>query len=277
MSAPTPGRAGGALGVGLLLGAAALAALYQTGETPVTWASVITSLAIGVPALVAFYWPREGAPGEPPYQPVSRWFLLGVACCSLPVYMLLALLQVAIGMHMRVHGSGTPDELVASGPLAFIGIWVAIAALPALAEELLFRGMVQQAAVARLGVRWGILAAAAVFSFIHAETVGFVPRLLMGAWFGLLFWRSGSLWASTLAHALNNTWGLVVANTGGGIEAHLAWTAAASLLALAVGLFAFYKGGYWPGQELPPPAPEAPEPVLPRVITMQRPPEDLPQ
>jgi membrane protease YdiL (CAAX protease family) len=274
VSAPSPGRAAGALGAGLLLGAAALAALYHTGETPVTWASVITSLAIGVPALVAFYRPRDGAPGEPPYRPVSRWMLLGVACCSLPVYTLLALMQVAIGMHMRVHGSGTPGALVAGSPLAFFGIWIAIAVLPALAEELIFRGMVQQAAVARLGVRWGILAAAAVFSFIHAETVGFLPRLLMGAWFGLLFWRSGSLWASTLAHALNNTWGLVVANMGGGIEAHMSWVATASLVMLGLGLAAFRRGGYWPGQVPPPVGAEA-EPLLPRVITMQRPPEEL--
>ncbi|MDB5096876.1 MAG: abortive infection protein [Cyanobacteria bacterium RYN_339] len=275
MNAPSPGRAAGALGAGLLMGATALAALYNTGETPVTWASVITSLAIGVPALVAFYRPTAGAPGDPPYQPLSRWFAIGVACCSLPVYVLLALMQVAIGMHMRVHGSGTPGALVAGSGPAFVGIWIAIALLPALAEELIFRGMVQQAAVARLGVRWGILVAAAVFSFIHAETVGFVPRLLMGAWFGLLFWRSGSLWASTLAHALNNSWGLVVANLGTGVETHLGWVAAGSIVMLGLGLAAFHRGGYWPGQAPPPASPDV-EPLLPRVITMQRPPEDQP-
>jgi membrane protease YdiL (CAAX protease family) len=184
-------------------------------------------------------------------------------------------MQVAIGMHMRVHGSGTPGALVAGGPVGFVGIWIAIALLPALAEELVFRGMVQQAAVARLGVRWGILVAAAVFSFIHAETVGFLPRVLMGAWFGLLFWRSGSLWASTLAHALNNTWGLVVANLGTSVEAHLGWVAAASCVMLGLGLEAFRRGGYWPGAPVEAPLPVEPE-AVPRVITMQRPTEDQP-
>lgn len=51
---------------------------------------------------------------------------------------------------------------------------------------------------------------AAVFSFFHFQMFGFVPRLLLGAWFGYLYWWSGSLWIPIFAHAFNNSLIVVV-------------------------------------------------------------------
>jgi membrane protease YdiL (CAAX protease family) len=266
---PSPRRAAGTFG--LCLAGLVLVFLACSGfnpPPPITVVSALSSLfAVLIPTLIAFYWPRAGAPGLPPYKMVSSWTLAAIACCSLPVYTVMALFQVAIGTHMRVHGPGDAGALVVTGVGSLVGTWIAIALLPALAEELLFRGMVQQAAVARLGVRWGILATAFTFSFIHGEAAGFLPRLIMGIWFGLVFWRTGSLVSSTWAHALNNTWVLVVANNATLLDAHLGWVALASVIALGLG-WACYQ------QSLrEPPPPESDEPAMPRVITMRRPPE----
>lgn len=264
---PSPRRAATTFGVclaGLVL--FFLACSGFNPPPPLTWVSALSSLFVVLaPTLVAFYWPREGAPGRPPYTPVSSWLLAAIACCSLPLYTVMALFQVAIGTHMRVQGPAGAGGLVISGGLSLLGTWLAIALLPALAEELLFRGMVQQAAVARLGARWGILATAFMFSFIHGEAAGFLPRLLMGVWFGLVFWRTGSLASSTWAHALNNTWVLVVANNASLLEAHLGWVALASLIALGLGWLCYQQS-----LREPPPA-KADEPAMPRVITMRRP------
>ena len=80
-----------------------------------------------------------------------------------------------------------------------------VAALPAICEELMFRGLFQ-----RIFTNWsknahvGIWISAALFSAIHFQFQGFIPRLFLGALFGYLFLFSGSLWVPIFAHFINN-------------------------------------------------------------------------
>lgn len=77
--------------------------------------------------------------------------------------------------------------------------------LTGLAEELLFRGALQ-GILAKTGHRvMALWVSAFIFSAVHFQFFGFVPRLLLGAWFGMLMLRTGSIWTSTFAHALNNS------------------------------------------------------------------------
>ncbi len=88
----------------------------------------------------------------------------------------------------------------------------AMAILPAIGEELLFRGVVQRIfARATRSPQLGIWIAAAVFSAIHGQFEGFLPRLLLGAMLGYLVFWTGSLWSAIAAHAANNALQLVVA------------------------------------------------------------------
>ena len=82
---------------------------------------------------------------------------------------------------------------------------IVIAIIPALGEELLFRGCIQQLLrESTKNIHWAIWITAAIFSFIHFEFYGFVPRMLLGALLGYLFVWSGSLWVPIIAHAFNN-------------------------------------------------------------------------
>lgn len=80
-----------------------------------------------------------------------------------------------------------------------------IAVIPAIGEETLFRGILQ-----RNFTYWtrnphvGIWLAAALFSAIHVQFLGFFPRMLLGALFGYLYLWSGNLWVPILAHFVNN-------------------------------------------------------------------------
>lgn len=80
-----------------------------------------------------------------------------------------------------------------------------IALLPAIGEELLFRGVVQ-----RLFTEWfsnahaGIWVSAAVFSAVHVQFFGFVPRMMLGVCFGYMLYWSGSIWLPVIAHFFNN-------------------------------------------------------------------------
>jgi uncharacterized protein len=81
-----------------------------------------------------------------------------------------------------------------------------IGIVPAIGEELLFRGVIQRIfAEWTKNVHWGIWISAILFSSLHFQFYGFVPRALLGAIFGYLFVWSGNLWLPVLAHFINNT------------------------------------------------------------------------
>jgi len=86
-----------------------------------------------------------------------------------------------------------------------------IAVLPALGEELLFRGVIQKlfSQITR-NHHWGIWISAALFSALHMQFYGFIPRLLLGGMFGYLLVWSGSLWLPILAHFINNAAAVVL-------------------------------------------------------------------
>jgi membrane protease YdiL (CAAX protease family) len=83
---------------------------------------------------------------------------------------------------------------------------VIIAALiPAIGEELLFRGILQ-----RIFSEWfrsaflGILVSSILFSALHLQFYGFVPRMMLGILLGYMLLWSGSLWLPMVAHFINN-------------------------------------------------------------------------
>jgi membrane protease YdiL (CAAX protease family) len=50
-----------------------------------------------------------------------------------------------------------------------------------------------------------------VFSAIHVQFYGFLPRMLLGAGFGYIYLWSGSLWYSMLGHFINNAYAVCAA------------------------------------------------------------------
>jgi len=80
-----------------------------------------------------------------------------------------------------------------------------IALLPALGEELLFRGIIQRMCVRQgLNVHLAVWAAAVIFSAIHLQFLSFIPRVLMGVVLGYLLAWSGNMWYPIIAHFANN-------------------------------------------------------------------------
>lgn len=85
-----------------------------------------------------------------------------------------------------------------------------LAVLPAIGEELLFRGTMQTFLQKwTKSSHWAIWITAFVFSAIHFQISGFVPRMLIGAYLGYLFYWSGSLWLPILAHFMHNSMSLL--------------------------------------------------------------------
>ena len=80
-----------------------------------------------------------------------------------------------------------------------------IALIPAVGEELTFRGVLQQGLMRRVkSPHVAILLSAAIFSFIHFQFYGFLPRMFLGILLGYMFYITRSLWTSIAMHFVNN-------------------------------------------------------------------------
>lgn len=84
---------------------------------------------------------------------------------------------------------------------------ILLAVLPAIGEELTFRGVLQSFFSNRHVAVW---VTAFIFSFIHFQFYGFIPRLLLGAMLGYALVWSGRIGYSMIMHATNNALSVLV-------------------------------------------------------------------
>ncbi|HYV18168.1 MAG TPA: type II CAAX endopeptidase family protein [Verrucomicrobiae bacterium] len=139
--------------------------------------------------------------------------------------------------------------LRADGGLDFTWLLLAIAIVPAVCEELLFRGFVQSGLVRQAVRPWtGVVATAVVFALFHLDPWRFLLVIPLGIFLGWLRETSGSLWPAILAHALNNT--LTITFTSAGLVASdcAPGSAATALLAAVLVTLALCAGRRRPGR-----------------------------
>ena len=85
-----------------------------------------------------------------------------------------------------------------------------IALIPAIGEELLFRGVLQQLFAKWTGkIHLAIFISAFLFSAIHLQFFGFFPRFVLGIVLGYMFYWSKNLWLPILAHFTNNALAII--------------------------------------------------------------------
>lgn len=134
-----------------------------------------------------------------------------------------------------VRGPGLTPVLVA----------LAVAFAPAVAEELLFRGLLQPALVKRVGPALGVALASLIFGAIHVDPPQATGAALIGLVLGYVSYRSGSLWPAMAAHAANNGLSVLFARygeSGSVATAELDWYWIGGGSALAVALtWAFHR------------------------------------
>ena len=129
-------------------------------------------------------------------------------------------------------------------PELFAGILV-IGVFAGVGEELFFRGLIQPKFQRYLGSpHLGIWVTALIFSAIHVQFYGFLPRMFLGALFGYMYHYTGSLFYPILGHILNNTLTLllVYASNKGLIEMDLESTDVVSYPGALVGVLVLILG-----------------------------------
>lgn len=119
---------------------------------------------------------------------------------------------------------------------------VVLAFFPALFEEILFRGAIQN-----LFIKWwkkpllGIIITSLVFSFIHGEAYPFLSRAILGFVLGLMYYQSKNLWVNIIAHFLNNAIAVIQLYAAGSQSTSIpAWIGFASIPLLYF-LFLIFK------------------------------------
>ncbi len=133
-----------------------------------------------------------------------------------------------------------------------IPIWqmfLLIAILPGVCEELLFRGFLMRFFEGRQ-IWYPILASALLFAIFHLDPFRLLPTFLLGILLGYLTLRSGSIVNSMLSHSLNNALALFIVTFAEkpwlGVlvrdsENLRYWIALPAILVLAASLWAFHK------------------------------------
>lgn len=251
-----------------------IAAAYTDASAPSRAAVMATSAIQGI---LAFCVPAALAVKLAGFHPGS-FLKLDVSLTGRAIFGILALYIVAlpalnwiVDWNSHIHlpesmsslehtlrtweeANGKAGELLLSstslGGMAMAVLVVGL--LTGFCEEIFFRGAFQRLlAICGLRPFWAVTLAALVFSILHFQFFGFVPRLLLGALFGFLLFRSQSLWTAVCAHAVNNSmvvvssWlvnnGMISAtpDTVGLPDSGFPWLAAGSAIATVLLLYFF--------------------------------------
>lgn len=138
------------------------------------------------------------------------WMLLAIVCAVPFLNWVIAVnARVALPEELEMMELAATETITkmfgdpTDGSLAIMLMIVGVIA--PLAEELYFRGALQRLfTTAGWNIHAAIWFVAAVFSAMHMEFHGFVPRMLLGAFFGYTMYWSRSVWLAVFAHMTNN-------------------------------------------------------------------------
>ncbi len=167
---------------------------------------LMPTLFVALPWFLLWYG-RVDIPGSlylrvPALRHLAAGALLGLTLW-IPAYELQLFQQYLLGTpQMVVESAKALSEAMRMLPLG--NVIVLIALIPAVCEELLFRGFLLSSLGAS-GHKWtAILASAVVFGTFHFLIFKFPVTAALGVVLGILCWQSGSIWPSVAAHFLHN-------------------------------------------------------------------------
>ncbi len=89
-------------------------------------------------------------------------------------------------------------------PLNWVILFMTVAIIAPLLEELLFRGLLQNSLANRMPIWAAILLSAAIFAAVHMQLYAFPALMALGAVFGYIYHITGSLRVTILLHMVNN-------------------------------------------------------------------------
>jgi len=184
------------------------------------WSLLAETLFI-LPAL--FYIRKRGIPFQQAFrlQTVTLPILFFTLLLAIPVMVLGDELDRILAIFFPLPSWFDVGDLLAINSfgdgLLIIGNGVIVAAL---AEEMLFRGLIQRTLEHLSDIATAIALSAILFAMFHFNIWWMIQITLLGLVLAYLAWKSGSIWPAVMLHAINNLISILATNTGDG---KLAW------------------------------------------------------
>ena len=113
---------------------------------------------------------------------------------------------------MEEVSQGMLERMLHGNLLVLAGNIVTLALIPAVCEELFFRGFLQRNMARMMGPHTAVWLTAAIFSLVHLQFYGFFARLLLGGLLGYFFYGSRSLIPAVAAHFIFNLSSVLLAS-----------------------------------------------------------------
>ncbi len=175
-----------------------------------------------VPAVIILFLLRPGYQAEAidlkGIRITDVILVVALAFCIIPVSAFTGRLNALMEFHGRLSGVGQwmkekedwASQLIdlfmtGNSFLSMLLNLLIIALIPAVGEEMIFRGVFQKIFQKMVGSgHIAIWITSFLFSAVHFQFYGFLPRLILGLIFGYLFLWSRSLWLPVIAHFVNN-------------------------------------------------------------------------
>jgi uncharacterized protein len=125
--------------------------------------------------------------------------LIGAGLAFNYLYATYVIPDVKVQEVLRKLFEAMPDTIA-----NMVMLFFAVAVLAPVLEELLFRGLLQNALKHKLPIWGAIIVSGMIFGAVHMDYHAFPALAVMGMAFGLLYHLTGSLRLTILAHVLNN-------------------------------------------------------------------------
>lgn len=245
---------------------------YLWSDCPLEWLRIVDSRKSKTPHCAHCLW----GPRTVESRKTGRLVLLsiGIMLTALPLINLLVNWNEQIRLPESLSGleqlmqqmEAQADQLLQNFLTYQNGAWwvlllnlLVLAVLPAIGEELTFRGVLQGLLVSRKSKvesreHVAVWVTAFIFSFIHFQFYGFIPRLLLGALLGYVLLWSGNIRYSMIMHATNNAlsvllfylgtyvWGMTQAQLDALGTEHTWWLTLVCTPLMLAQVYAFRKG-----------------------------------
>ena len=190
-------------------------ALFSRGILPRSVGGVACAEALAFVPLTVLLRLLKNEAGERPrlrFRPHKRQTVWCAAALSLTAALLAALLNCGMALLLDGHYYTQSITLEHYGITGFGGLLLTAVLLPAVAEELFFRGALLSA-LEPYGTWPALILSSLAFALVHGNLYNFAGPLAAGMIYGYMTYALDSVWPAIFAHLLNN--GLSLALSGG--------------------------------------------------------------
>ncbi|MBQ7948897.1 MAG: CPBP family intramembrane metalloprotease [Clostridia bacterium] len=188
---------------------------YETTDWYLYFNYLLSPLAFALVAFLVFRWTKSPLKEELVSQKcAAKYFLIAILLqCGL--FCLSQLNGLFLDWLSKFGYKDTPIRLPSMDGFGFVGILIVVALLPAVFEEIIFRGLLLKGMRA-FGIAGAILINGALFALYHQNPAQTLYQFCCGAAFALVAIRSGSILPTVLSHFINNA--LILTLTKFGVE-----------------------------------------------------------